>query len=49
MDKNEVSAIIGYYRQGATWLEIAYIMGISPMYAEMIVRDYLKNNGYNYE
>lgn len=38
----EVSAIIGYYRSGATYQEIGFIMGISTTYAEQIVKEYLK-------
>lgn len=42
MTEFEKSAIIGYYRSGASYETIGLIMGISPNYAEMIVNEYLK-------
>jgi DNA-directed RNA polymerase specialized sigma subunit len=42
MTKFEISAIIGYYRSGATFQEIGFILGISATYAEQIVIEYLK-------
>lgn len=38
----EKSAIIGYWRSGAGYYLIGIIMGISPAYAEQIVKEYLK-------
>jgi DNA-directed RNA polymerase specialized sigma subunit len=43
MTDNEKAAIIGYWRNGATWHEIGLIMGISESYAKLIVKEYLKN------
>jgi DNA-directed RNA polymerase specialized sigma subunit len=44
MTQEEKSAIIGYYRSGATYEQIGMIMGISESYAKMLVADYLKIN-----
>ncbi len=41
MNSFEKSALIGYYRSGATLKEIGFIMGISASYVEMIVKEYL--------
>jgi len=37
----EKASIIGYYRQGASFETISYIMGISESYAKLIVTSYL--------
>lgn len=37
----EKSAVIGYWRQGATYMEIALIFGVSAYYIEIIVKEYL--------
>ena len=42
MNRHEKSAIIGYYRMGATYKDIGYIMGISEAYAKQIISEYLK-------
>jgi len=42
MTRHEKSAIIGYYRQGATYQDIGWIMGIPAKYAKQIVEEYLK-------
>jgi DNA-directed RNA polymerase specialized sigma subunit len=42
MTKEEKSAIIGYYRSGATSSEIGFIMGISTYYVNQIINEYLK-------
>jgi DNA-directed RNA polymerase specialized sigma subunit len=41
MTQEEKSAIIGYYRNGASFDLIGSIMGISSIYAETIVKEYL--------
>lgn len=38
----QVSAIIGYYRNGMNYETIGVIMGIPDYYAKRIVEDYLK-------
>lgn len=48
MTRHERSAILGYYRSGALWSEIASIMGISVKYAKLIVENYL-NNDFSYK
>ena len=40
----EKSAIVGYYRSGATFQQIGWLMGISETYARKIVEEYLKRN-----
>ncbi len=42
MTNNEKAAIIGYWRNGASFMEIGYIMEISEAYAEAIDNRYLK-------
>lgn len=42
MTSYEKSAIIGYYRSGATYQDIGFIMGISAGYVYQIVKEYLK-------
>lgn len=42
MKRNEVSAIIGYWRNGMTYTEISLIMDISEFDAERVVFNYLK-------
>ena len=38
----EKSAVIGYWRSGATYQVIGLMMGVSEAYIEIIVREYLK-------
>jgi hypothetical protein len=39
----EKAAIIGYWRSGASWMEIAAILGYPVWMVEKIVNDYLKS------
>lgn len=41
MTTEEKSAIIGYHRSGATNETIAFIMGISERYVEILITEYL--------
>jgi hypothetical protein len=43
MTSYEKSAIIGYWRCGATWKEISSLMGITVKEAKKIVNFYLKS------
>ena len=43
--QHEQSAIIGYYRQGATFVTISWITGFSEVYIRQIVREYLEMKG----
>lgn len=43
MTNFEKSAVIGYYRSGASFEEIGFIMGVSAQYIEIIIKEYLKN------
>jgi hypothetical protein len=45
MTKYQISAVIGYYRSGATFETIAYIMNETPLYIEIVVKEYLRNKG----
>lgn len=47
MTKQEKSAIIGYYRNGATLLEIMLITGIAYFIIDRIVLDHPKNHVTN--
>jgi len=42
MTDEERSAIIGFWRSGATFMEIQYLTGIPAYIVERIVLDYLK-------
>lgn len=42
MTHYEKSAIIGYYRMGATYQEIGWLMGIAAPYVKRIVEEYLQ-------
>jgi hypothetical protein len=45
MSKYEVSAAIGFYRQGATFETIAFIFNETPLYIEIVVKEYLRRKG----
>ena len=44
MTTYEKSAVIGYWRQGATYELIGVIMGVSESYVKNIIDEYLKGN-----
>lgn len=39
----EKSALLGYFRNGMTYQEIALLMGISVEYVQMILTNYFEN------
>lgn len=40
MNEYYIAAIIGFWRQGASYMEIAYIMGTYVFLIEKIINDY---------
>lgn len=49
MKWNEISAIIGYWRNGMTWEEISMVTGESQFDVERIVFNYSKGIKPNYQ
>jgi DNA-directed RNA polymerase specialized sigma subunit len=47
MNHFERSAIIGYWRSGADFATIGYIMGISEAYVRQIINEYLRGKKEN--